>query len=170
MEDRHGRGDRRVGAGRSRVTPLGRKLPPDSYHYLRYEDLLVDPRAELTSLCRFLDEPFEEIMLDHAAAAQDIVPTRKTWHDLTRGALDTTRVDAWRSVLTPIEVGLLELVGGRTLRRNGYVASGVGARPSAAELLAYYKDRNRRMAGIYKVRLDDLRKRRGETQPLAYQG
>jgi hypothetical protein len=73
------------------------RLPADSYHRLRYEDLLSDPRGELSRLCDFLGEPFDEAMLDHARAAGDIVPARKKWHDRTRGALDTERIEAWRT-------------------------------------------------------------------------
>jgi hypothetical protein len=149
---------------------LGRRLPPDTYHRLRYEDLLADPRAELTRLCRFLGEEFDEAMLDHTDAAGDIVPRRKRWHDRTRGALDPGRIEAWRDELTPEEIGLFEAVARRPLSRNGYPLSGAGRRPGPAELGAYYKETARKLKVIYKERAEDAVARRRHPQDLADRG
>jgi hypothetical protein len=136
---------------------------------MRYEDLLVDPRGELAALCRFLDEPFDEAMLDHATAAGDIVPRRKTWHDLTHGALDISRVDAWRTSLAPEEIGLVEIVGRNTMRRHGYQVSGIAERPPTTEVLRCLRNIERRTVGMYKRRAADAMQRRRDVNPLAYQ-
>jgi hypothetical protein len=149
---------------------VGRRLPADSYHRLRYEDLLADPRAELTRLCAFLGEEFDEAMLDHTEAAGDIVPSRKKWHDRTRGALDPQRIEAWRAELTPEEIGLFEAVARRPLRRNGYELGGAGRRPGPAELAAYYRETARKLKVIHKERTVDALARRRHPQDVADRG
>jgi hypothetical protein len=149
---------RRVGAG----------LPADSYYRLRYEDLLTDPHDVLARLCAFLEEPFDDAMLDHVAAAGDIVPARKRWHRRTRGAVDPGRIAAWRQVLSADEVGLVERVAGRALAANGYErSSGCATQPGPRALLEYYVDRERRVAAMYRDRALDSWRRQRYRQPLA---
>lgn len=145
----------------------GRRLPADSYHLVRYEDLVTDPRTTLTQLCAFLDEPFEETMLDHSEAAADIVPERKTWHARTHGEVDPARMDAWRTRLTPPQVRLIETVAGPAMRRHGYRRSGGRARPPARDLAEYAWTRLRADAWRLKRRWLDSRRRRRESAPLA---
>jgi Sulfotransferase family len=149
---------------------LGRRLPPTAYYRLRYEDLLADPRRELGALCDFLGEKFDDAMLDHSSAARDIVPNRKNWHDRTKGGLDPGRIEAWRSVLTPAEIGLFESVAGRALQLNGYERTGVGRRPTPRDLVAYHRERTRRILVLRKELLVDARLRRRDPRPLADRG
>jgi hypothetical protein len=151
-----------------RLRQLGARLPADSYFRIQYEHLLADPRTELERLCRYLDEDFDDAMLDHARAASDIVPTRKHWHDRTRGPLDPARIDAWRTVLTPEEVGLFELVAGRGLRANGYPPrSGAGARPRPRDVAGYGVAYAKMLAIMYRNLAIDIRQRRHDRQRLA---
>jgi Sulfotransferase family len=145
----------------------GRRLPTDAYHRLRYEDLVADPRSELDRLCAFLGEDFDERMLHHAEAADDIVPARKRWHDRTRGALNPTRIEAWRTQLSAQEIGLFEFVASSELRRNGYPVSGAGTRPTPVAVAGYHRERLRKLAVMYKERVEDARLRRRDPQPLA---
>jgi hypothetical protein len=151
------------------LTRLGAALPSDSYVHVRYEDLLANPGAELARLCAFLGEEFDEVMLDHAAAARDIVPDRKTWHDRTKGEIDIDRIDAWRTTLAPDEIGLVERVLGRGLVERGYELSGAGSAPSTASIAAYHRIRVRRRGGMAAFRLRDAARRRRESAPLADQ-
>jgi hypothetical protein len=148
----------------------GRKLAPERYHRLRYEDLLADPRSELGRLCGFLGEDFDPAMLDFAAAADDIVPDRKSWHERTRGALDDARVDAWRHVLNADELGLFEHVAGPALQAEGYELSGAGRRPSAGSVARYRARWAARRASLQRTRTLDAAQRRREQVPLADQG
>ncbi|WP_375490370.1 sulfotransferase [uncultured Jatrophihabitans sp.] len=148
---------------------LGRKLPAHSYYYLRYEDLLADPRGELTALCGFLEESFDEAMLDFASAAGDIVPERKTWHQLTRSGLDTSRVDAWRTSLTPAEIGLIELIGRNAMHKHGYAVSGVAERPAARAVVTSLSDLEKRSLSMARRRVRDAVQQRRDLNPVAYQ-
>jgi hypothetical protein len=145
----------------------GRRLGPGRYHYLRYEDLVADTESVLRELCRFLDEPFDLRMLDHAAAARDMVPGRKRWHARTSAEVDAARVESWRTELTPDEIGLFESVAGRALRANGYQLSGAGHRPTARARAGYYRAYAHARASMYKDRAVDARLRRRDRRPLA---
>jgi hypothetical protein len=155
---------------RRELNRAGRRLPPDRYHRLRYEDLLTDPRGQLETLCRFLGEDFDPAMLDFGDAAADIVPERKSWHDRTHGALDEARIEAWRDVLDPEEIGLFEHVAGRALRAEGYEPSGVGRRPAASAVARYHARYAARLASLQRARALDAAQRRREPGPLADQG
>lgn len=146
---------------------VGKRLPSDSYYKLRYEDVLLEPHRELSALCDFLGEEFDEAMLDHASAAKDIVPDRKSWHSRTKGELDLARIEAWRTALEPKELGLFETVAARTLRANGYELSGAGSRPTPMQLANYQRIRTRSIAMMYKERLFDAQRRWRHPQPLA---
>jgi hypothetical protein len=148
---------------------LGRRLPPDRYHRLRYEDLLADQRQTLQSLCAFLGEDFDEQMIEHGSAARDIVPTRQVWHGLVQGALDSGRIDAWRKDLAPSEVGLVEWVARREMARQGYAPSDAGRRPEPAHVAAALKQIAATRRSQAQMRLADARLRRRFPMPLAAQ-
>ena len=148
----------------------GRRLPADSYHRLRFEDLTADPRGELGRLTDFLAAPFAEQMLDHHSAATDLVARRKVWHDRVRGPIDTTRVDAWRTALDPRDVGLIELGAGPAMRRNGYRPSGVAQRPALTDLADFQKRVFGMRLKTARGRLADARLRRRHPMPLPCAG
>lgn len=146
---------------------IGQQVPAGSYHYLRYEDLLADPSAELGSLCDFLGEAFDPAMLDRAAAAADIVPSRKTWHDRVHGDLDASRIEAWRTGLTDDELGLFERVAASGLEANGYALSGAGSRPGRLAVADYHRVHALRRANIVAGRARDAVARTRDRTPLA---
>jgi hypothetical protein len=116
-----------------------RELPPDTYHLIRYEDLVADPRAELERLCEFLGEDFEEAMLEPHRVADQGVPERKTWHANTRAAVTVGSVGRYRATLTPAEIRLFDLVARRPLRRHGYQVPTVPRPPDPRDVLRYAK-------------------------------
>jgi hypothetical protein len=110
-----------------------RRLPADVFYALRYESLVADPEAELRKLCAFLDEEFDESMLDPQRVI-GVVPERKVWHESLKAGINASAVESWRSGLEPWELGLMETVLRRKLRRNGYMISGEGIRPTLGML------------------------------------
>jgi hypothetical protein len=136
---------------------------PETYHALRYEDLLADPTRALGGLCAFLGEEFDASMLDYQQAAHDIVPDRKTWHDNTKGSLDPSRSDAWRGQLSGSDIRLVEIAARNGMRRWGYQPSGENAHPSVPALARYSADVARRGASIERDRVRAaIRARRGQ--------
>ena len=112
------------------------RLPADTFHVLRYESLVADPRAVLGELCDFLEEDFDEAMLEPHRVAT-VVPARKAWHENLRGAVSTDRLRAWQDGLEPWELGLIETVQRRALERWGYARSGQGAPPTPPQVARY---------------------------------
>ncbi|MBO3747081.1 sulfotransferase [Streptosporangiaceae bacterium NEAU-GS5] len=124
-------------------TKAERRLPPDSYHELRYEDLTADPEFELTRLCAFLGEAYHDAMREPFRVA-DIVPVHKEWHVNTRAEVTTSRTGTWESRLEPWEVSLCESVFGGRLEAHGYALTGA-PRPERRHLSAY-----RKTAGLWR--------------------
>jgi hypothetical protein len=114
-----------------------RRLPPDAFLQVRYEDLVADPRAQLERLCAFLGEPFEEAMLEPHLLAETL-PRRQrdNWHRNTRERVGTGRVGAHQDVLTETERALVERVAGSRLRGLGHQVEG-GGRARAGDLGRY---------------------------------
>jgi hypothetical protein len=115
-----------------------RRLPADTFHVMRYESLVADPRTILGELCDFLEEDFDEAMLEPHRVAE-VVPERKVWHESLKSSVNTSAVESWREGLDPWELGLMETVLRRKLTRHGYELSGDGERPSLDLLRKYAK-------------------------------
>jgi len=113
-----------------------RRLGPSQWHELRYEDLVADPHGKLTELCEYLGEDYDPAMAEPSAVAKVAVPSFKTWHARTHGAVTTERVQSWQTRLTEDEIALCEAALGSRLVAHGYELSGK-LRPAPAELLRY---------------------------------
>ena len=119
------------------TTAARRELPADAFHEIRYEDLVADPRAELTRLCAFLGEGFEEQMLSPHDEARQLPERQRTgWHRETLGTVTTRRVGAGAKVLTAEQLALVETVAGTRMRRLGYQTT-AGGRPPLRLRLSY---------------------------------
>jgi hypothetical protein len=114
-----------------------RRLPPDSYHELRYEDLTADPEFELTRLCGFLGEAYHDAMREPYRVA-DIVPEHKQWHVNTRAEITTSRTGSWETRLSPWEAALCETVLASRLEAHGYALTGA-PRAERRHVTAYEK-------------------------------
>jgi hypothetical protein len=145
-----------------------KRLPADTFYAIRYESLVADPEGELRKLCAFLDEDFHEAMLQpHRVTG--VVPDRKTWHESLKTTVNEDSVDTWRTGLEPWELGLMETVLRRKLRRNGYRISGDGKRPSY-RLARRYIAESRRLREIVHKRWEiEAREAASATYPVAAQ-
>lgn len=66
----------------------------DIAYLLRYEDLVENPLKTLKLLCDFIEEPFENSLLDHTL--QTTVKNNPAWEDGVK-AIHTKRVGKWKS-------------------------------------------------------------------------
>ncbi|MGH3740358.1 MAG: sulfotransferase family protein [Micromonosporaceae bacterium] len=101
-----------------------RELGPDSYHELKYEQLVEEPEPVLKGLCEYLGEEFDPAMTEPAKVASVAVPDRKSWHGLTHQAVTSSRVNSWRQRLEPWQISLCEAAMGSRLQAMGYELSG----------------------------------------------
>jgi hypothetical protein len=113
-----------------------RRLGPQQWHEVRYEDLVSDPHGRLAEMCAYLGEDYDPAMAEPSAVAEVAVPSFKTWHALTHAPVTTGRVQSWPARLTPEEIALCEAALGSRLVAGGYELSGT-VRPAPAELLRY---------------------------------
>jgi hypothetical protein len=144
------------------------RLPADVFHVVRYESLVAAPETVLRELCRFLGEDFDPAMLA-PAAVRDVVPEGKHWHGNLAKAVSTERVDAWRESLAPWELGLLEGVLRRSLRRWDYPLSGEGARPGPHHLARYAGELAYRQLAMRTRWAAEARDARRSAHPVAAQ-
>ncbi|MBV1848989.1 sulfotransferase family protein [Catellatospora tritici] len=150
-----------------------RVLPADSYHELRYEQLVAEPEAVLTGLCAFLGEQYDPAMAEPARVAEVAVPSRKSWHRLTHEPVTSQRVGSWRERLQPWEIALCESVAGRQLAAQGYQLSvgipSVWHGPALKHRLHYPLHDAPRWTLPVRRGVAELRERFAEPEALAYQ-
>jgi hypothetical protein len=72
------------------------KAFPESYHLVRFEDLVSRPRASVTEICGFLDIPFEVGMLQ-----QKVVKSSFLAEGEQIEGFQTSAIDRWRQHLQP---------------------------------------------------------------------
>jgi hypothetical protein len=101
---------------------------PERVARVRYEDLVVEPRATLEALCEFLGLEFEEDML--AANGLRVPEYTTEWHKLVGSRPDAARIEAWREDLEPRQIEIFESITGDLLSYLGYQPDfGLQARP-----------------------------------------
>jgi hypothetical protein len=109
-------------------------------HRMHYEQLVGRPEAELRRLCAFLDEPFEDTMLQfhRSPAALRLAALSRSWRNTAR-PVATTSVGNHRRDLAPGDRSGVEHIAGALMERLGYAvdrpptgpvrrASGLGVR------------------------------------------
>ncbi|GAA1882360.1 sulfotransferase family protein [Lapillicoccus jejuensis] len=104
----------------------GAAMPADSYHELRYDDLVGDPERTLRDLLAFLGEDWDDGVLDFVGKKHD-VPDRyhrqhaaRTASAGTDGAVYASRVGTYRTELDPLVRALFFVTSRRTLKDLGY--------------------------------------------------
>ena len=103
----------------SRVLELSRTTPLIT---LKYEDLMMQPEAQLKRACTFLDIPFLDDMLDdHASkAAKEAATTNPgLWGNLAKPVM-LSRIEAWKEELPSNEVAIIENSCAEVMAAFGY--------------------------------------------------
>jgi len=92
---------------------------PSSYS-LRFEDLLAEPADTLRDLCTFLEEDFEEGMLDTSSTGKQVNSQSVPWKQKASEPIDTGRMYAWRKETTASQNQLAEALVGDWLTAYDY--------------------------------------------------
>jgi hypothetical protein len=93
---------------------LVRRMEPERYMTVLFEDLIMHPTRELTRICDFCNVPYDPAMLDY--------PTRSTY-----GAPDPKIMRSWKRKMSMADVQLIESRIGAMLIERGYELSGFPA-------------------------------------------
>ena len=90
---------------------LSRELPPDRRMEVKYEDLIGRPRESLMKLCEWIGVPYDPEMLNYP-------------FDSTYRPPSPSKIDQWKTKLTPAAIRLAESRIGPLLLERGYELSG----------------------------------------------
>jgi hypothetical protein len=108
---------RRVGAGRR----SGRRLGPDRYREVRYEDLVAEPERVARELCAFVDLAWDDAMLRYPARAGEVIAATRFPEAHRRLRLPPTPgLRDWRTQMPADDVARFEAIAGAELRAHGY--------------------------------------------------
>jgi len=98
-----------------------RKLPGESISLVKYEDLLSDPQKTVKSLCSFLNEPYEEGMLQFfkTPESQKSAKLSAAWKN-TASPIIKDNLGKFKQSLKRQEIDLFEAISGLELDSFGY--------------------------------------------------
>ncbi len=91
-----------------------RQRYPRQYYLSKFEDLLSDPRESVEKLCRFVEVPFQESMLQQLVLNSSFLPKRQ------RAGFDTSAISRWRQYIHPVVNRWFALWTARHLAEFGY--------------------------------------------------
>jgi hypothetical protein len=121
----------------TRARQRARRLAPETYIELRYEDLVADPESLLRRIAQFVDLPWDAGMLDYHRGAEErmsevirdfhpmgggtiTAEERKRQHELVSKPPSSSRVGRWRTEMSPEDRLAFEAVAGKLLAELGY--------------------------------------------------
>ena len=113
----------------------GRRLGPERYCALHYEQLVAEPERHLRDLCDFLGETFTPAMLEPQRQARERL-SPKGVHAAVRNPVTTSRAGRWREGMSAVDQRLFHAVAGDLLEELGYDTQDVG-HMSPAEYARY---------------------------------
>lgn len=97
------------------VIHAAQRQHPESVIVVHYEDFVSDPAGELKRICAGLDLPYDPAMLEVGW-----INTTTIARDKPRTGIGTAAIGKWKTVLTPQEAALAQLVGRSELESLGY--------------------------------------------------
>lgn len=106
---------------------------------VHYEQLVESPQQTLTTVCDFLEIPFQRQMLSHYehTTASSLIRTDNIDRYLKRD-FSNASVDAWRDCCSSRELRIVERLAGQTMQQLGYSAcTSSPARPRESTIALY---------------------------------
>jgi len=100
-------------------------LGPERYRLVRYEDLVSDAERTLTSLCSFLDLPFDRAMLRHESREEKVFASWQEGHMAnTLKPVFTSSIEKWKTDLSRRHIALIEHALREDMALLGYEPTG----------------------------------------------
>ncbi len=118
-----------------------KKLAPDRFMELRYEDLVANPEAVVKKVCAFLGEEYSPELLEFRRLAETGVPSYKMgWHYATKQEVNADSIDRWKKDLAPWKAELMQRMAERELRLHSYADTMERRRLPLGILFSYWKE------------------------------
>jgi hypothetical protein len=95
---------------------------PDNFLFIRFEDMVKDLKTTMISVCKHLELPFDEAMLEYnkKASYYEVKPENKN----TFKKPDIKLAEKWANKLTKHQINVVEHVAGDLLSQLNYVTTG----------------------------------------------
>jgi hypothetical protein len=96
---------------------------PGQFHYVKYEDLICEPSAEVERVCRFLGISYDEGMLSASARAEAYVNSGslvKEHHQSLLKPIDPAMAYRWKEKMREKDVMIIDAVAGELMERFRY--------------------------------------------------
>ncbi len=101
------------------VTELKKKIEPEQFFELRYEDLLGDPEIITKNICEFLGEKFSTDMLDFYREHIPYPTDKENLSNLTKPLIKGNK-NKWRKTMKQRDIRIFEAVAGDMLKKYNY--------------------------------------------------
>jgi Sulfotransferase family len=147
----------------------GRKLGPQRYLEVIYEQLVSEPEKVSRQICDFLDEPFDEQMCKPELIAEKVNPAHYQQRGQIQQGVNTATVEAWATRLPADEIALVDKVARRWMRRYGYVPSPAAGKAELSEVVRAVRLHRGYGRRLVRRRLVDARRIAYSDQPIAAQ-
>jgi hypothetical protein len=148
---------------------LSRRLGPQRYLELGYEQLVEDPELSLRRTSAFLGEDFHPDMCHPELGTPTGLPSDRVFHKAIRSGVQSSLRGRWRSSLSPHVWSLIEYALGSRMKHKGYELEGARA-PSPGGKWRYRRIEAERNYGELKIRADEARRRWQYPWPVAASG
>lgn len=112
-----------------------KNLSSGQFFLVRYEDVLREPEANLRALCSFINEPYDQGLLDPERGAEAVPHWESEWKAKAAKALDPSRIEAWRRHPDQKLVWRMNALMGSVLRRFGYPETSLSGCPLYLRLI-----------------------------------
>jgi Sulfotransferase family len=88
---------------------------------IKYENLLTRPQDVLTTICNFIEEKYEDSLLDVSTEPDNLFSAwESSWKHKSKQELDSSRIDAWTRELNSDDKKILEWFLHKDLLEFGY--------------------------------------------------
>jgi len=97
------------------------KINKNRYIEIKYEDLVQDTKSTVKELCDFLNEAYDENMLNYNKINLDREPEDYSgWKSLVKQDITTKRIKRWEEELTSEEIEIFEKIAEKQLKKYNY--------------------------------------------------
>ena len=101
-----------------------KKIYPENYYLLKYEDLVLNPEETIQSLCRFLEIDFNEGMMEYRKTTvkrfENYTNAITKKHESLMKPIDAKMVEGWKTKLTKKQINHLEYATYDVASQLGY--------------------------------------------------